>query len=235
LVVGNILYITGSFQYCGLNPAGYNGGLYRGSIPTNAIARIDLSDNNKSWRNLGVGLTGGVGYSLAWRGGDLFVGGTFGCAGGRISTSGIARWRGDHWLDVVAKCRGLCDRPVEVLPYISTTPSPASNSRKPAQCLNLRVFRGRVYCIDSAQNLAWFDSNTWHKAAFFTVPSPSGFQNSIIGVNQTLQDYILVPSVSSVGADGANYAAFDSHNLQYAPSNGGFSKTPFAMADLLPR
>jgi len=226
------LHSSISFQYCGLNPAGYNGGLYRGSVPTNAIARIDLSDNKRSWRNLGVGLTGGAGYSMAWRGGDLFVGGTFGSAGGRISTAGIARWRGDHWVDVVARCRGLCDRAVDVLPYISTTQSPASNSRKPGQCFNLRNYGGRIYCIDiSANQLAWFDSNTWHQAGSYTVPTPSGFQNSVISRNGTNGAYISVSSVGSVGANGANYATFDSNNLQFTPSNGGFSQIPLAMAD----
>jgi len=231
LVVGNILYITGSFLFCGLNPAGYNGGLYRGSIPTSKIARIDLGDNNRSWRNLGVGLSGGDGNALAWRGGVLYVGGAFTSAGGRIQTGGIARWRSDHWEDVVAKCRGNCDRAVNVLPYIGTLESPASVTRKPGNCPQLRNFGGRIYCIDTGLGrLAWFDANTWYQAADFAITTTGGIQNSVISRNATQSNLINVPSVSSDGANGANFASFDATNNQYAPSSGGFSITPNAMA-----
>eukprot|EP01091_Cochliopodium_minus_P019075 TRINITY_DN78_c0_g1_i2.p1 TRINITY_DN78_c0_g1~~TRINITY_DN78_c0_g1_i2.p1 ORF type:complete len:890 (-),score=255.66 TRINITY_DN78_c0_g1_i2:44-2713(-) len=231
LVVGNILYITGTFKFCGLNPSGYNGGLYRGSIPTSGVARIDLSDNKASWRNLGVGLAG-TGTSLAWRGGDLFVAGSFASAGGRIATSNIARWRGDHWLDVVAKCRGACDRSVDVLPYILQATTPSAGVRKPAGCSKLRNIGGRIYCIDdNFQTLSWFDSNTWHQAGTFAVVA-TNFQNSLISVNQTNKAYIIVPSTSSDGANGANYAAFDTKNNEYTPSNGGFSAPANALADL---
>eukprot|EP01091_Cochliopodium_minus_P019074 TRINITY_DN78_c0_g1_i1.p1 TRINITY_DN78_c0_g1~~TRINITY_DN78_c0_g1_i1.p1 ORF type:complete len:902 (-),score=244.14 TRINITY_DN78_c0_g1_i1:30-2735(-) len=231
LVVGNILYITGTFKFCGLNPSGYNGGLYRGSIPTNGIARIDLSDNKASWRNLGVGLAG-TGTSLAWRGGDLFVGGTFTNAGGRIASTGIARWRGNHWENVVAKCRGYCDRAVDVLPYIGVNPSQTADERKPVRCLNLRNYGGRIYCIDNGLNvLAWFDSNTWHQGGAINIAS-TGFQNSLISRNGTNGALINVyATYTNGGANGANFATFDSNNLQYTPSHGGFSVSPSAMAD----
>ena len=231
LLEGNILYITGTFLYCGLYPERYTGGLYRGSIPTSRIARIDLNDKNRSWRNLGVGING-EGTALAWRNGELFVGGSFTSAGGRISTAGIARWRKDHWRDVVAKCRGDCSRDVNVLPYIGTASSPASNSRKPGACSKLSNYDGRIYCIDSsASRLAYFTSDTWYRAADFTVTTATISQNSLIIRNDTNHRYILVPSTSATGSNGANFVAYDKNVIQFAPSHGGFSNTPTAMAE----
>jgi hypothetical protein len=65
-----------------------------GGVSVNRIARWD----GTQWKNVGGGVTGGISdiYSMAVYQGELYVGGTFGYAGGKPAMN-IARWNGTQW------------------------------------------------------------------------------------------------------------------------------------------
>jgi len=72
--------------------------------PYDNIARWDGS----SWQPLGVGVNGspyGI-FSMAVHNGELYVGGSFGSAGGNTSAVCIARWDGSTWHPVGANASG---------------------------------------------------------------------------------------------------------------------------------
>jgi len=235
LVVGNTLYATGDFGWCGTKQAGYQGGLVRGRAPLTRIARIDLGDIKGRWRYLGIGLQGGNGYAMAWRGGDLFVGGDFTSAGGVINSAGIARWRGDRWDNVVARCRNGCgDRPPQVIPYQQNNGNsgfPTADSRKPGSCKALKSFNGLVFCADTnTGKLAYFTSDTWQQGGDLAIQTNNVQQNSLFARNHTKPSYLIVPQSGNTGADGANYYTFDHDKQQFTPSYGGFSAQPAALS-----
>jgi len=227
---GNLLYATGNFQYCGLNTGSYNGNRVRGRVPTSYIAVINVGETPMSWRNLGSGLDG-IGYAMAKRGFDLFVGGLFNSAGGKLQTNGIARWNQGHWYDVVAKCRGLCDRPVNVFPYINNGDAPTPVQRRPTNCLQLRAYDGNVYCADGGSTLAVFSIDTWRQASTGTNANIviQGIQNSLISRNGTIGNRISVPVAATTSANGNYYKTFDVNFYEVAPSYTGFSNPPWAM------
>lgn len=226
LAVGNLLYATGDFQYCGLITDSYKGSIVRGRVPHSYISVIDLGQKNPSWRNLGVGLSG-PGYAMAYRNGDLFVGGSFSNAGGLLYTSGIARWRGDHWVDVLAACRGDCDGRHNVRPFVT--------SRIPDNCYNLREFNGLIYCASSTGVLAYFDSNTWFQAGTVSPSSQYGsVSNTLLSRNATHSDYILYHSTSTASvyiSNGANLATYNNEYKQAVPTYGGFSQNANAISN----
>ena len=235
LVVGNLLYATGDFLFCGLRNDAYQGGLQRGRTPTSRIAVIDLSDKNKSWRNLGVGLNA-QGLSMAWRGGYLYVGGSFGSAGGRLNTAGIARWNPEDqkWMDVVSKCRTACNRPVNVIAFQGTAIQPDVVTRRPFQCKNLREFDGLLWCYTTtafanipANSLVYYDGNTWYQTvdtALQDLPnSPTPFSNTFIGRNATRSQSYLVPSSIDYDSNGLNLLTYDQRKQHQVVTYGGFS------------
>jgi len=238
LIVGGTMYVTGAFSYCGLNSEGFtqNNGQFHGRVPTSAIAAIDLTLNPsvQSWRPLGIGLQGGPGYALAFRGGFLYVGGTFTSAGGALYTQGIARWNSNQWSNVLTACGGPCDRAVNVIPYIGLSPVPDPSVRKPANCYALSSIQGNIYCIDNSNFLAWWDGNQWHRAGTLTVDVNSpGFptQNSLIVNNgSSSSSNVLVPGLQNVGANSLNFFSWNTQTQNYEPSFGGFSVCPTAMA-----
>jgi len=239
LVVGNLLYATGDFNFCGLLTDSYTGSQARGRIPASYIAVINLAESKPSWRNLGIGLDGS-GYAMAYRNGDLFVGGSFGNAGGKLYTSGIARWRGNHWVDVVARCRDVCDRPQNVFNYILGNPSPPPTSRLPSSCYQLRSFNGYIWCHDNVANkIAYFDSNTWYQGENFTLNVDPKISNTLIGNNGTQSNVYLFSGSASAsttyGPNGANLLSFQVDNNQIVPTYGGFSNQPnsFSSASFL--
>ena len=223
LIVGDTLYATGDFNYCGLITDTVNGP-FRGRVQASRIARINLNEKNPSWRSLGVGLNDN-GYALAWRKGYLYVGGDFTQAGGLHNTTGIARWRNDHWEDVVARCRSECNNPHNIWPY--ATP------RLPGNCYNLRELSGRVYCADNNNFISYWDGTYWYRAVGVTTPTYKGLSNTLIVRNATENNYILFSSTLSSDeytSNGANLATFDNRYSQLVPTYGGFSKSPNAFS-----
>jgi hypothetical protein len=93
----------------------HNGLLYAGGVFTNAgaIAATNIALwNGSTWSSLGTGSANGVtggassGVSaLAFQGDDLYVGGSFGLAGG-VPANCIARWSGGSWSALGTGCRG---------------------------------------------------------------------------------------------------------------------------------
>jgi len=233
LIVGSKLYITGDFKFCGLRGTGYTGNLAgaRGRTPTSRIAVIDLADSKGTWRNLGVGLNG-RGQALAYRNGDLFVGGSFTIAGGKQYTTGIARWRNDHWEDVVAKCRGNCNRPQPVFTYISTGEAPTPESRLPllGGCLNLREFDGLIYCADGT-NFAYFDSNTWYRGTSTALANYASVSNTLFARNATRSRYILASGSIDQDSNGANILTITQKYNHQAVTYGGFSTVARSFSD----
>ncbi|GMU32194.1 MAG: hypothetical protein AMXMBFR20_00670 [Planctomycetia bacterium] len=74
--------------------AGEFGGV--GGVLTQRIARW----NGVTWDHVGKGIGyahGGRVYALGQLGGDLYVGGTFGVAGGGVDVQNFARWDGSEW------------------------------------------------------------------------------------------------------------------------------------------
>jgi len=233
LVVNNVLYATGSFQYCGLNSAGYNSGsLFRGRVPTSFIAAIEIGDTptGTSWRPLGIGLQGGAGVAMTYRRGFLYVGGGFTSAGGVINSGGIAKWSGNSWSDVTSACQGPCDRAApNRLPYIGTAIVPTAAARKPNGCSALSTIQGNVYCIDSTNFvLAWFDGTYWYQAGSLLIQP--GVQNSVIVTNQSNSNNILVPGATAIGADALNFFSWGTGTQNYEISFTGFSVKPTALA-----
>lgn len=93
----------------------HNGLLYAGGTFANAgavpAANVAVWDGS-TWSSLGTGSANGVGggatpgvSALAFQGDDLYVGGSFGLAGG-ASANCIAKWSGGAWSALGAGCRG---------------------------------------------------------------------------------------------------------------------------------
>jgi trimeric autotransporter adhesin len=93
----------------------HNGLLYAGGTFTNAgsIAATNVAVwNGSTWSSLGTGSANGVSggtssgvSALAFQGDDLYVGGSFGLAGG-LPANCIARWSGGSWSALGTGCRG---------------------------------------------------------------------------------------------------------------------------------
>jgi len=228
------LYVTGTFSNCGLNPSGYQqSGLLRGRVPTSKIAVIDLSQDPsvRSWRPLGIGLVGGTcGSAMTYYSGQLYVGGTFNSAGGVLNSNGIASWNGKKWNPVVSNCRGICDRPNNVYPFMSPSQQivPPPNIRKPAICYALATIGGLVYCIDNLNRLDTWDGSTWRQTGTLSVYCASS--NVVIINNGSNSNNVLVPATSVFDANGYNLGSWSSTNQQFEPSFGGFSTKTQAFA-----
>ncbi|GEM_PF-827575 len=79
LVFGNELYVAGSFTYADAPTSSTPG-----ALTANRIARFNLNDN--TWGLLGSGMnTGAIINALAVTGTDLYVGGSFVTAGGKVA------------------------------------------------------------------------------------------------------------------------------------------------------
>jgi len=243
LAVGSTLYATGSFQYCGLNSAGYNSGsLWRGRVPTAGIAAIEIgsSPTGVSWRPLGIGLQGGSGFAMAYRRGYLYVGGSFSSAGGVINSGGIARWDGNSWSDVTSQCQSPCDRAApNRIPYSGgvTNIVPTAALRKPGSCNQLSTINGLLWCIDIGGSananfqtgvLSYWDGSNWFQTGSLIVAS--GIQNSVIVNNQSNTNNILVPASTVIGANGFNFFSWGTGTQNYEISFTGFSLQPTALA-----
>jgi len=240
---GTLLYVTGSFSFCGLNPEGYTAtNLYRGRVPTSGIAVIDVSVNPSqwSWRPLGLGLQGtgtygsGIGCAMANKGGNIYVGGTFSSAGGALYTSGIARWDGTKWNSVVSVCQDYCSRDnPQTTYYPPTTYLSDPTTRKPTRCNALRTLGSNVYCIDPTTNfLAWWDGNVWRRAGGLTISRNFPSQNSAIVYNGTQNNYIVLPgSAAPIEGDvSPGFIAWNQATQNFESGFGGFSSTTLAQA-----
>jgi len=238
--VNGVLYATGTFQYCGLNSAGYNSGsLFRGRVPTSYIAAIEIGSSpcGTSWRPLGIGLQA-AGYAMTYRRGYLYVGGAFTNAGGVINSQGIAKWSGSSWSDVTSACQSPCDRAApNRLPYIGCQMVPTAAQRKPKWCTALSTIQGNVYCIDTGPILpsflttgvlAWWDGTYWFQAGNLTVGN--GIQNSAIVTNQSNSNNILVPGTAPITANAYNFFSWGTGTQNYEISFTGFSVRPTALA-----
>src|SRR5690606_12998083 len=103
-----------------------------------------------------------------------------------LASDGIARWDGNRWKDVVARCVDPCSRDVDLIPYEGTGVVAAASTRKPAKCYALRAYKGRLYCIDTGKNsLSSWDGSLWRQTGFLSINTPPQGNNNYIVLNGT--------------------------------------------------
>ena len=124
VIAGNNMYIGGFFNRAG-------------GVNTSSIAKLDLATN--TWSALGNGVSGCNGIckpivkTMAFNGTDLYVGGSFGAAGGTTANN-IAKWNGANWSGLGGGMQGEA---------------------------NAMVFKGSdLYVAGDSQVYRW-DGNTW--------------------------------------------------------------------------
>jgi len=164
-----------------------------------------------------------------WKG-QLYVSGTFTSAGGIRYTSNLARWDGSKWSNVVGNCYDNCARVTNNYPFSSTDFSVDPGVRLPPTCNGIRTLNNRVYCVDGSKNaLHYWDGSLWRQTGVNPV-STGAFQNSLVMLNGTNTDFILLTSNAIVDGDSNSLASWNRFHENYEPSFSGFSVSINAMA-----